>query len=604
MTTSADARVAVSLTGPLAGLNATGFLDGGDWLVAARITRLVGEEDDAAVLALALAIRAAREGSSALHLDGVARLAPRPPGDGPDDDAEEDAEAIGPADFIDLPEPAAWLEAVARSRLVASGVLHVEFGLVQLDRYRADERLVAEWLDGRSPDGLKGVEPTALEQAIAAGGLNDAQVTAVRAVTARPTTVLTGGPGTGKTWTVASILRALRFNDGGAPRVALAAPTGKAAARMNETLEAELADGAFDPATTIHRLLGPIPRSSTRFRHDASNPLPHDVVIVDEASMVGLGLMARLVDALSPTTRLLLVGDPDQLASVEAGTVLADLVRGLGPRGDVVELTENRRSVPVIQELARTLRSGDPDAVLMILDAGHPEIGFAETDEPALSHMTTVTDQARALRTLALDGDIAGAIARLGRARLLCGRRSGPHGIRRWNRLVEQSLAEEAPEVVYQPYYLGRPIIITRNDHGLGLSNGDTGVVVRGPDGHPLAAIQTGQGIRTFSPWRFADVETMHAMTVHKAQGSEADDVTVIVPALGSRLLTRELLYTATTRARQRLTIIGSRDAIRAAVATPIERSSALTERLLERASEAGGPRCWSDIHMLRELDL
>lgn len=587
MTTPDDAQVTVDLTGPPEGVNATAFLDGGDRLIATRIARLVGEEDAAAVLALGFAVRAAREGSSALHLEEVARLAPQPPEIGLDDDAA----AAGPGGGIDLPEPGAWLQSVARSRLVASGVLHVEFGLVQLDRYRADERVVADWLDGRSPDGLKGLDSTALERTIEAGRLNDAQATAVRAVAARPTTVLTGGPGTGKTWTVAAILRALRFADGEIPRVALAAPTGKAAARMNETLETELAGGAFDPATTIHRLLGPIPRSSTRFHHHASNPLSHDVVVVDEASMVGLGLMARLVDALSPATRLLLIGDPDQLASVEAGTVLADLVRGLGPRGDVVELTENRRSVPVIQELARAVRSGNPDAVLVILDAGHPEIGFTETDEPALDHLTAVADQARALRTLALNGDISGAIARLGRARLLCGRRSGPHGIRRWNRLIEQSLAEVAPEVVYQPYYLGRPIIITRNDHGLGLSNGDTGVIVRGAEGHPLAAIQTGQGIRTFSPWRFADVETMHAMTVHKAQGSEADNVTVIVPALGSRLLTRELLYTATTRARRRLTIIGSRGAIRAAVATPIERSSALTERLLERVSEAGNPQ-------------
>ncbi len=277
---------------------------------------------------------------------------------------------------------------------------------------------------------------------------------------------------------------------------------------------------------------------------------------------------------------MLLVGDPDQLASVEAGTVLADLVRGLGPRGEVVELTENRRSVLTIQELARAIRSGDPDEVLALLDAGHAEITLVDTDKPTLAHLAAVTDQARGLRALALAGDLDGAVNRLGEARLLCGRRSGSHGIRRWNRLVEQSLAEDAPEVSYQPFYPGRPIIITRNDHGLGLSNGDTGVVVRSADGHPVAAIRTGQGIRTFSPWRLADVETMHAMTVHKAQGSEADDVTVIVPALGSRLLTRELLYTATTRARRMLTVISSREAIRAAVSTPIERSSALTERL------------------------
>lgn len=596
MTTSADPRAAVDLTWPVAALNATGLVDIGDWLIATRIARLVGEQYDAAVLALALTVRGAREGSSALRLDGVARLVSHQQEDDPSNDLEGPTEgtdsSTAPASVDGLPEPAAWLEAVAGSRLVACGVLHVDYALVQLDRYRADERLIADWLDGRSPDSLKDVDLTALEQTIAAGGLNDAQVAAVRAVATHPTTVLAGGPGTGKTWTVAAVLRALRFNDGSAPRVALAAPTGKAAARVNENLETELADGTFEPATTIHRLLGSLPRSSTRFRHDASNPLPHDVVIVDEASMVGLGLMARLVDSLSPATRLLLVGDPDQLASVEAGTVLADLVRGLGPRGDVIELTENRRSVPAIQQLASAIRCGDPDATLQILDSGHPEIGFRDTDDPALAQIPAVTEQARALRALALEGDIEGAIARLGRARLLCGRRTGPHGIRRWNALVEHSLAEDAPEVAYQPYYLGRPIIITRNDHGLGLANGDTGVVVRGPDGRPLAAIQTGQGVRTFSPWRLADIETMHAMTVHKAQGSEVDNVTVIVPTLGSRLLTRELLYTATTRARQWLTIIGSRDAIRTAVATPVERSSALTERLLERASEASRTKC------------
>lgn len=584
MSASTDARVPVSMTGPLAALCGAGFLETGEGLVATRIARTVGEAEESALLALAFAVRAAREGSSALHLDAVARLAPRVVTADTDDDLDEEADAPGPGSVVDLPEPEAWLESVRASRLAAAGVLHVDFGVVLLDRYRADERLVADWLEGRSPDRLRPVDPTLLEPAITAGRLNDAQAAAVRAVAARPTTVLTGGPGTGKTWTIATVLRALRFADGGTPRIALAAPTGKAAARMNETLEAELADGAFDPATTIHRLLGPIPRTSTRFRHDASNPLPHDVVVVDEASMVGLGLMARLVDALSPATRLLLVGDPDQLASVEAGTVLADLVRGLGPRGDVVELTDNRRSVQVIQELARAVRSGDPDAVLAILEAGHPEIAFTEADEPALADVATVTAQARTLRSLALAGDLEGAVAQLAAARLLCGRRSGPHGIRRWNRLVEQALAQDAPEVAYQPYYLGRPILVTRNDHGLGLANGDTGVIVRGPDGHPLAAIQTGQGIRTFSPWRLADLETMHAMTVHKAQGSEADDVTVIVPALGSRLLTRELLYTAATRAKGRLRIVGSRAAIRAAVETPIERSSALTERLLARS--------------------
>ena len=288
--------------------------------------------------------------------------------------------------------------------------------------------------------------------------------------------------------------------------------------------------------------------------------------------------MARLLDALSPATRSLLVGDPDHRPRSKPARSLPTSSAVSGRAVTWSSLTENRRSVAAIQELARAVRSGDPDEVLgrfskpVILRSASPR----PTSRP-LGHMTTVSDQARHLRALALDGDVDGAIARLSRARLLCGRRSGRTafgaGTGSWS-----SPSPRTPEVAYQPYYLGRPILITRNDHSLGLANGDTGVLVRGPQG-PLAAIQTGQGVRTFSPWRLADVETMHAMTVHKAQGSEADDVTVLVPAPGSRPGPASLLYTATTRARQRLTVIGSRDAIRSAVTTPIERSSALTER-------------------------
>jgi exodeoxyribonuclease V alpha subunit len=183
------------------------------------------------------------------------------------------------------------------------------------------------------------------------------------------------------------------------------------------------------------------------------------------------------------------------------------------------------------------------------------------------------------LRELALHGEAQAALTHLNDYRLLCAHRSGPFGTRHWNRLVEHRLAEHAPEVGLQPMYIGRPILITRNDYGLGVSNGDTGVIIHTDDG-PLAVIETGSGIQHFAPWRLADVETMHAMTVHKAQGSQASRVAVIVPPVGSRLLTRELLYTAVTRAQDHLTIVGSRDALGIAAQSPAQRSSGLARRL------------------------
>ncbi|MEO7130048.1 MAG: AAA family ATPase, partial [Dermatophilaceae bacterium] len=319
--------------------------------------------------------------------------------------------------------------------------------------------------------------------------------------------------------------------------------------------------------------------SSQRFRHDANNPLPHDVVVVDEASMVSLSLMARLIEALPPTARLLLVGDPDQLASVEAGSILADLVRGLDADGSVIRLTKDHRLHDDRADLARSFRSGDVEAVLNLIDHAGDGVSFIDTDEPSLTELPQAVEHAVRLRELALAGASSAALAHLSEFRLLCAHRTGPFGTSRWNRLIEQQLAERAPEVSMHPMYVGRPILITRNDYGLGVNNGDTGVIIRTEDG-PLAVIETGTGVQSLSPARLSDVETMHAMTVHKAQGSQADTVVVIVPPLGSRLLTREMLYTAVTRASKHLTIAGTREAISAAVQAPAQRSSGLAQRL------------------------
>jgi exodeoxyribonuclease V alpha subunit len=577
--TTGDPARSVTACARLKTLNEAGFLDGSDCVVATRISRLLGEDVTSdATLALAFAVRAVRDGSTALSLESVAALTVDP-----DDDDEAEPHSDEPRTVrgtVETPEPAPWLASLRSSPLVTEGVLRVDLDLVYLDRYHADEQLIADSLRARHAAPVSSVDPTAVEDVVRANELDDAQQTAVRCVVARTTTVLTGGPGTGKTHTIASVLQAFGAGSGQALRVGLAAPTGKGAARMNEVLQTVLAhESSISPAVTLHLLLGSKPGNSQRFRHDARNPLPHDVIVVDEASMVSLSMMARLIEALTPTTRLLLVGDPDQLASVEAGSVLADLVRGLEHDGSVVRLTTDHRLRDDRAGLAEAFRRGEAEAVLAAVDTATKGVEFIETDEPSLDLLPQVVEHAALLRELALNGDAAGALRHLNTSRLLCAHRTGPFGTRHWNQLIEHALTERAPEVSMQTMYVGRPILVTRNDYGLGVNNGDAGVIIR-TDVGPLAVIETGSGILTLSPWRLSDIETMHAMTVHKAQGSQVANVVVLVPPPGSRLLTREMLYTAVTRAQQHLSIVGSRVAIRQAVQAPAQRSSGLAQRL------------------------
>ncbi len=571
-----DPAQSVVAQGPLRALGEAGLLDGSDTLVATRISRLVGEDiaGDAA-LALAFAVRAVRDGSTALSLDEVAGMTV-------EQDEEADIEPLRVDSVVDCPEPRAWLETVRASALVREGVLHVDLGLVYLDRYHADECLVAQALRRRRDVEVSRVDPASVDALIGDGSLDEAQQAAVRSVAERATTVLTGGPGMGKTYTIAGVLQMLRVGSERPPRIGLAAPTGKAAARMNETLQDQPADPSTDAAMTLHRLLGSLPASRSRFRHDAHNPLPYDVVIVDEASMVSLGMMARLVEALPDAARLLLVGDPDQLASVEAGSVLADLVRGLEADGGVVRLTTDHRLDDDRAALAQAFRTGDAQKVLEVVDEATSGVDVVEAAEPKLELVPEAVEHAVELRRLAATGDAGAALTHLNRFRLLCAHRTGPFGTYRWNRMIEQALAQQAPEVAMQEMYVGRPVLVTRNDYGVGVSNGDTGVIVHADDG-PLAVVETGAGTIELPPWRLSDVETMHAMTVHKAQGSQARRVTVIVPPRGSRLLTREMLYTAVTRAQEHLTVVATREALRDAVQTPAGRSSGLATRLVTR---------------------
>jgi len=575
-----DARLALGATGLLGAFNAAGVLTSADVHVAAALGRLGRESDERVLLAVALAVRAVRGGSVCVDLATVA--------DPPD---------------LPWPESDEWSRAVAASPLVTAGLVRWDNDLLYLDRYHEQETQVVDDLLSRAataPDhdptlmraSLDRVV-TAMQAAAVADGRTrpsyDEQVAACLAAAGQWTTVLTGGPGTGKTTAVASLLVGLLDQHPGGLRIALAAPTGKAAARLQQAVhqeaeafeEADRVRLAGVTASTLHRLLRPDPGNSTRFRHHRGNRLPHDVVVVDESSMVSLTQMARLLEAVRPDARLVLVGDPHQLSSVEAGAVLSDVVRGFQGRADspVAALQSTHRFGPEIRALAESLRTGDADGALAVLSAGYDEVEWVDEADPASRVRTTALAAALGVRDAAERGDVTGALAALDRHRLLCAHRDGPYGVRHWNRRIEHWLTAVTGDPLHERAYVGRPLLVTANDHQLGVYNGDSGVVVLTPTG-PRAVIAASDGPRDLAPSRLGDVETMHAMTIHKSQGSQADVVTVLLPDEDSRLLSRELFYTAVTRARSQVRVVGSEAAIRAAIGRRAQRASGLAVRL------------------------
>jgi exodeoxyribonuclease V alpha subunit len=451
------------------------------------------------------------------------------------------------------------------------------------------------------------VDPARLA-ALFPGPAPDRQRLAAALVATRCTAVLAGGPGTGKTHTVARVL-ALLHRPG--LRVALAAPTGKAAARLQEAVRAQAAELGLPEltATTLHRLLGWRPGSSTRFRHDAQDRLPYDVVVLDESSMVSLTMMARLLEALRPTTRLVLVGDPDQLTSVDAGAVLGDLVArpvaspadpalaalagpDLSAAGDpqesalspgertrlsagVVRLSRGRRFGGVIAALAVAVRDGDADRAVALLHDGGPQLSFLPVERTGPVRADVVASTA-ALTAAAAAGDVDTALARLEDHRVLCAHREGPSGVQDWDRLARE-WAQAPPE----EWYPGQPLLVTANDHEARVYNGDTGVVVDVGGGDLRAAFLRGSTPLLLPPSLLSSVETVHAMTIHRSQGSQYGTVSVVLPPVESSLLTRELLYTAVTRARSHVRVLGSEQALRAGVERRVLRASGLQRRVL-----------------------
>jgi exodeoxyribonuclease V alpha subunit len=705
---------------PLATFNRAGLLIAADIHVALTLTQLGGlphDTDDgrAVLLAAALAVRAPRLGHVFIDLATARETVAL------EDDGGEELGALP------WPDPERWLQAVAGAgALVAIGEpdgpggasgeratdggggsdggtpgtgggtrpeprpLRLLGARLYLDRYWHEERQLAVALASLDAAPLRRTELAELGEAVArlfpdAGDAG--QRIAAACGVLRGLTVVAGGPGTGKTTTVArlaALLIAERPPGEPPPLIALCAPTGKAAARLQEAIHREAETLPVDAdtrlalmglrASTIHRLLG-WAGGGGRFRHHAGNRLPHDVVIVDETSMVSLSLMGRLVEAVRGDARLVLVGDPDQLSAIEAGAVLRDIV---GPAADnprfgdgmrvlltqvagsepapavpaaptaptatssppetpvapaasfaaastssgrpfgdgIAVLRRGHRFGAAIGALADAIRSGDPEATLAAATAAPDQIewiryapgassassassgssgssGSAGTKQPSAAEAERLLAPLRAqvgvhygaVVRAARDGDAATALAALARFRLLCAHRHGPYGVSQWTARVQRWLAEAVPD--FDPdavEYAGKPLLIAANDYELRLYNGDTGVLVAtdSDDERLTAAFERDGQIVGFSPARLGATEPVYATTVHKSQGSQFEVTAIVLPEPGSRLLTRELLYTAVTRARDRLLLIGDEASLRAAVARPVARATGLRERLWE----------------------
>lgn len=488
----------------------------------------------------------------------------------------------------------------------------------------------------------------------------DWQQLACALVAGRRFGIITGGPGTGKTTTVVkllALLQSLARDEGRVLRIRLAAPTGKAAARLTESisdaigrLKDELQQNIPQEVTTLHRLLGARP-GTRRFVHNADNPLHADLVVVDEASMIDLEMMHQLLAALPARARLILLGDKDQLASVEAGSVLGDLCEGADLGGYTSETLKQLHILtgqdvaawqadegeasnqPLAQAiamlrfshrfgadsgigaLARAVNSGHPDAVNQVLNAGYADLGLtvlkgqedralerlvlegghqspsAEGTAPQgyrhYLHLLT-TQRPVELTQEALDTWAREILHAFGQFQLLCALRRGPWGVEGLNERIAAALLKAGLIERDQGWYEGRPVLVTRNDYGLGLMNGDIGITLAMPDG------QGGRVLRVVFPladgtlkWvlpsRLQAIETVYAMTVHKSQGSEFAHTALLLPPAINPVLTRELVYTGITRASRWFSLLlAHRGRLDDAVRARVRRASGLRKRLID----------------------
>ncbi|ROO25981.1 exodeoxyribonuclease V subunit alpha, partial [Salinisphaera orenii] len=509
--------------------------------------------------------------------------------------------------------------------------LILEAGRLYLQRYHAYETKLAERLSALmaakpNPVNVDTLKPGNGLFATDAANPNATNWQAVAAFAAlrHHFTVISGGPGTGKTYTIVRLLRVLIEaaieQDDTPPLIALAAPTGKAAARMLESVRNGLgdmgADTNFDKqrveehipqtARTLHRLLG-LTGATTRARFNADNPLPYDVVIVDEASMVDLPMMAKLADAIRNDARLILLGDRYQLASVESGSVLAEICANAGVNrftakqqtaaGDlladvmepathalsdhVVTLQTSRRfnADSTIGRLAAAVNAGDVDAAQEVLNAGHDDLVYHDrSDAAAISRLMDGLADDYAALCEATDPSLA--LAQLGKQCVLTAVRQGRAGSETINAGINERLARRFDFNSANAWYHGRPLMVRRNDYRTGLYNGDVGIALENSDGQIRVWFEGDSGLRAFLPSALPAHDSVYAMTIHKSQGSEFDSATLVLPDYDVPVLTRELFYTGLTRGRKRLFVFGESDVLARTVERRVTRVSGLADRI------------------------
>ena len=610
-------------------LSHTGLFSEIDLHFARFIARFSPDWNTDIFMAAALVSRATADGNICLELGAAAETALRENRDMPNK--------------FYLPSPTQWRQTLFSSPAVGRPgdkrpLILDDRNRLYLFRYWDYEKKLAHAIKERIRGELQGIDAEILRTSIQQlfpevenGKINWQKIAATVAVVKR-FSVITGGPGSGKTFTIAGILALLLASvRSTTPKILLAAPTGKAAARLAEAIKQArqylacsdaIKNDIPEDVYTIHRLLKP-EADTPYFRHHADNPLPADIVVIDEASMVDLALMSKLVAAVATDARLLLVGDKDQLASVEAGSILGDIcdrqiIHGFSKRflnkiekliwtkvADSIPLSEDQPGlqdcITVLQKSYRFSARGGIGGLSRTINLGNADASLALINSPAETSISWHDIRSRRmlmheLIRMIVDGyrkyltcqDPGCAMDEFGRFKILCALKKGPFGVTTINRLAEQALGDEGliprAQPLSKPWYHGRPVLITRNDYNLNLFNGDIGITLQDPDA-PVDELHvyfsgTGGEFRRFPIHALSDHETVYAMTVHKSQGSEFDHVALILPDKDYPLLTRELIYTGLTRARQTVSVWGTESVLRTAILRKIERTSGLREAL------------------------
>ncbi|MDT8371684.1 MAG: exodeoxyribonuclease V subunit alpha [Gammaproteobacteria bacterium] len=508
-----------------------------------------------------------------------------------------------------LPEITEWQTRLKNSAVVGADneyrpLILTENGLVYLYRYWQDERHVAKAIKQRSQTTLA-IDSEQLKQDFSGWNSStdgiDWQKVAVIMALSKQFCVISGGPGTGKTTIVLRIIQSL-LKQSHPPRIALAAPTGKAAARLQQSIGNSDSDRL--QAKTLHRLLG-ISAQFEQGRYDAERPLPFDVVIVDEASMIDISLMAKLLHALAPSTRLVLLGDSQQLASVESGAVLANLcehamtfsqqfadkvktISGIELKIEPSTQTSLSDSVVTLQQsyrfagdsdigrLAQAIQAARADDVIELISNSTETVWHQQPDLTVLiagyhAYFDLIKTAKIPLECIkAFDG-----------YRVLCALKQGPYSVVSVNQLIEQNLARHGWRS-QQDFYHGRPIMISQNDYRQQLFNGDTGLILKDDSGDLRACFLIDNTLRWVDLSRLPAHETAYAMTIHKSQGSEFDAISVLLPDQDNSMLNRELLYTAITRAKKQLMIVANEAILRKTISTQHQRESGLAQLLAQ----------------------